>query len=220
MNIFRIKPQTLIFNSVSNHLKRNVSNSVVKINYKDLVNNTSEKSQSQIFEAISSAYNKDGLGLMLIQNVPKILQRKKRLLDLNYKLVNLPNESLKKVELPEKNYSIGWSYGKEQLGNLPDLLKASYYAKLDPLTSTKPIGNNVWPIELPEIKEAFEDLGNSIREVGLIILKNIDQYIKKNNPNYELNYPKIISDSSENTGRMLYYYPKNRINYAQEDYNR
>jgi len=41
------------------------------------------------------------------------------------------------------------------LGNLPDLLKASYYAKFDPLTSTKPIGNNVWPIELPEIKEAF-----------------------------------------------------------------
>ena len=107
MNIFKIKPQTLIFNSLSNHLKRNVSNSVVKINYKDLVNNTSEKSQSQIFKAISSAYNKDGLGLMLIQNVPKILQRKKRILDLNYKLVNLPNESLKKVELPEKNYSIG-----------------------------------------------------------------------------------------------------------------
>ena len=60
MNIFKIKPQTLIFNSLSNHLKRNVSNSVVKINYKDLVNNTSEKSQSQIFKAISSAYNKDG----------------------------------------------------------------------------------------------------------------------------------------------------------------
>jgi isopenicillin N synthase-like dioxygenase len=145
---------------------------------------------------------------------------KNRLFDLNYKLVNLPDESLKKLEKPEILYSLGWSYGKEKLGKLPDLLKASFYAKLNPLTTRKQLGNNVWPQELPEMKEAFEELGNSIREVGLIILRNIDKYIKENNPNYELNYSNIISDSCENTGRMLYYFPKNRINYAIGNYNR
>jgi isopenicillin N synthase-like dioxygenase len=215
------------FNSIKciqKYQKRNFvttnSNGIIKINYNDLINNKSEKSQKQIFDAISSAYNKDGLGLMVIQNVPKILQIKNRLFDLNYKLVNLPDESLKKLEKPEILYALGWSYGKEKLGKLPDLLKASFYAKLDPLTTRKQLWNNVWPQELPEMKEAYEELGNSIREVGLIILRNIDKYIKEKNPNYQLNYSNIISDSCENTGRMLYYFPKNRINYAIDKYNK
>jgi isopenicillin N synthase-like dioxygenase len=212
---FILKSQKRYFNTSTSS-----SDYIVKIKYDELINNKSEKSQKQIFDAISSAYNKDSLGLMVIQNVPKILQMKKRLFDLNYELVNLPNESLKKLEKPEISYSLGWSYGKEKLGKLPDLLKASYYAKLDPLTTRKSNCENIWPQELPYMKEAFEDLGNSIREVGLIILKNIDKYIKENNPNYELNYCNIISDSCENTGRMLYYFPKNRINYAQENYNK
>ena len=53
--------------------------SIVKINYKDLINNHNENTQKQIFEAISSAYNKDGLGLMVVEKVPKILQIKKNL---------------------------------------------------------------------------------------------------------------------------------------------
>ena len=114
-------------------------------------------------------------------------------MEINYQLVHLPKESLKKIELPEKNYSIGWSYGKEFLGSKPDLLKRSFYARLDPLSKNQPIRDNVWPEEIPEMKSTFEDLGNTIRQVGLVILENIDRYIKNNIPSYNLNYPKIIS---------------------------
>jgi len=208
--------------SNSNHFKRHHfnrfvykgfcsnQNSLVKIKYSDLIN--PQNSENFLFDAISNAYNKEGLGLMVIEKVPGILEKKKKLFELNHKLVNLSEAELKKVEKPEVNYSIGWSYGKEYLGSKPDMLKASYYAKLKPLNLPFNYKDtNIWPVMLPELNSSFNAVGDVIRDIGLIILKNIDLYIKKHYPSYELNYPKIISDSDENTGRMLYYFPKIRL---------
>lgn len=222
-NFLKLNKITKTQNSfIKFHLKffSTSNTNIIRIQYNDLINNNSEESQKKIFDAISSAYDKNGLGLMVVQNVPNLLEMKKKLFALDYQLVHLPQEALKKCELPEKNYASGWSYGKEQLGNLPDLLKGSFYAQLNPLTNFPPKGDNVWPQELPELEKAFMTLGNSIREVGLVILKNIDKYIKLNIPSYDLDYTKIVSDSQENTGRMLYYFPKNRIQYAAEQYNK
>jgi len=186
------------------------SNNLVKIKYSDLID--SNNSETFLFDAISKAYNKDGLGIMVIEKVPGILEKKKKLFDLNHKLINLPESELKKVEKPEHNYSIGWSYGKEYLGSKPDLLKASYYARLTPLNLPQNFKDqNIWPEMLPELNSSFNAVGNVIRNIGLIILKNIDLFIKKNYPSYNLNYPNIISDSDENTGRMLYYFPKSKL---------
>lgn len=186
------------------------SNNLVKIKYSDLTN--PKNSENFLFEAISKAYNKDGLGIMIIENVPGILEKKHKLFDLNHKLVNLPENDLKKVEKPDLNYTVGWSYGKEYLGSKPDMLKASYYAKLKPVNLPQNFKDeNIWPSELPELNASFNAVGEAIRDIGLIILKNIDLYIKQHFQSYELNYQKIISDSDENTGRMLYYFPKNKL---------
>lgn len=188
-----------------------IQNSLVKIKYSELVN--PENKSTFLFEAISKAYNKDGLGIMVIEDVPNVLETKRKLFDLNHKLINLPESELKEIEKPELNYSFGWSYGKEYLSSKPDLLKASFYATLRALNNPNKFPNyNVWPESIPYLKPTLNSLGEIIRNVGLIILKNIDLYIKSNFNSYNLNYPEIISDSVENTARLLYYFPRNKFN--------
>ncbi len=186
------------------------NNNLIKIKYSYLTD--PNNSQTFLFDAISKAYNQDGFGIMVIEKVPGILEKKKKLFELTHKLINLPENELKKIEKQELNYSIGWSYGKEYLGSKPDLLKASYYAKLDPLHSSKNFKDeNIWPEMIPELKSSFTEVGNMIRDIGLIILKNIDLFIKKKNSCYNLDYQSIISDSDQNTGRMLYYFPRKKL---------
>jgi len=185
-------------------------NNLVKIKHSDLINPNNP--ETFLFDAISKAYNKEGLGIMVIEQVPGILQKKQKLLKLNHELVNLPESELKKVEKPELNYSVGWSYGKEYLGTKPDMLKASYYAALKPLNlPTNFIDRNIWPEALPELNASFNSIGETIRDIGLIILSNIDKYIKQHYASYSLNYPRIIANSDENTGRMLYYFPRRQL---------
>lgn len=187
--------------------KKFSSNNLIKIKYSDLINPNNP--ETFLFDAISKAYNKDGLGIMVIEQVPGILQKKQKIFELNHKLVNLPESELKKVEKPELNYTLGWSYGKEFLGSKPDLLKASYYATLKPLNSPKDFKDpNIWPEPLPELNATFNAVGEAIRDIGFVILSNIDKYIKKHYASYSLNYPSIIADSNQNTGRMLYYFPR------------
>ncbi len=182
---------------------------IIKIKHEELVNNTNSK---ELFEKIEQAYGSDGLGILIIEKVPEYLQAKNRLLLLTNDLVKLPQEVLKTLERPEINYALGWSYGKEYFNDKPDFLKASYYAQLPRQSVQNPSENNIWPKELPQLREAFFDLGRIIRSNGFLLLTVIDQYIKTRFHQYSLDYPNLIKDSSMNTGRMLYYFPKKYAN--------
>ncbi len=186
---------------------RQFSENIVKIKYDDLISN---KNPNELFTSIEAAYGKYGLGIMVIQDVPEYLQAKQKLFNLIFKLTNLPKEKLLELERPEISYSLGWSHGKEYFNDKPDFFKASYYAQLLQYNSSNPVDNNIWPESMPELKSAFFELGGIIRNTSFNLYGIIDSYIKNIYPEYNLNYRKIIEDSRENTGRMLYYFPKNK----------
>jgi isopenicillin N synthase-like dioxygenase len=193
----------LLFNSSSTSSKYFSQQRVVKIPYEELIKGNKNK----LFQNIEDGYGKDGLGIIIIENVPGHLERREKLLKLIYEIVNLPESVLKSLERPEIAFSLGWSYGKEYLNDKPDLLKASYYARLLQVSSKNPEDINVWPKEIPELRQAFFECGNVIRDNGMILLEVIDSYIKEVFPKYNVNYKQVIQESKMNTGRMLYYYP-------------
>jgi hypothetical protein len=47
---------------------------------------------------------------------------------MSHKLAHLPKDVLATLEHEESMYNVGWSYGKEKLGDKPDFGKGSFYA--------------------------------------------------------------------------------------------
>jgi hypothetical protein len=71
----------------------------------------------------------DALGVIAVEGVPEVESRRALLLPLAAQLANLPHEALKKYTVPESNFSVGWSRGKEHLqAGRVDSLKGSFYA--------------------------------------------------------------------------------------------
>jgi len=189
----------------SKYQRKTFSQSVVKISFNDLQN---PNIKNKLYSSIEEAYGEDGLGILIIEKVPEYLKARENLFNLTNQIVNLPEESKKNIENPETKYAFGWSYGKEVISDKPDYLKASYYANLKQLNNNKSNDKNIWPKEIPEAEKIFDTLGNMIRGVGLNLLDLIDSYIKNTYPSYDLNYRKLIENSTHNKGRMLYYFSR------------
>lgn len=138
------------------------SQNIVNVDFKMIQNN-----DKAVLEKIEEAYNDDGLGVMVVNNIPGYAEKRQRLLPLAQKLAQLPEDVLKSLECPEYSYSLGWSHGKEKFMGVPDMLKGSYYANpcYDAFVSTEKDENgnrikfeNKWPKEdLPELQPAFQE---------------------------------------------------------------
>lgn len=205
-------------------LKRNFTSKVVKIKYTDLEDIAKTKNYSALKKEIYEAYGPEGLGALIIQDVPSHYENKHRLLSLTEKIVELPPDALKDLERPEINYGLGWSHGKEQFMGKPDTKKGSYYGilhvhnELTGKSTKKTPDRNHWPIKtLPELEPAFHHLGNQIREVSFTLFRCIDNYIKSIFPAYDLDYANIIKSSDHNTGRLLHYFPRGNEKIGKDD---
>lgn len=78
----------------------------------------------------------DSLGVIAVDGVSELLERRAALLPLAAQLAGLPEDTLSKLEHPRSNYLVGWSRGKEILANgEPDTNKGSFYA--NPLVDTR-----------------------------------------------------------------------------------
>ena len=84
---------------------------------------------------------------------------------------------------------------------------------------------NVWPRELPELKDAFMDLGGFIANVGMALAHHCDKYISKTYPDLPPNLLEgAIKDSVVHKGRLLHYFPikedsevRDGFDYDEED---
>jgi hypothetical protein len=52
---------------------------------------------------------------------------RRRLLPMSYRVAHLSDAEKAKLEHVESMYNVGWSHGKEKLGDKPDFGKGSYY---------------------------------------------------------------------------------------------
>eukprot|EP00128_Syssomonas_multiformis_P017561 Colp12_sorted_trinity150504_noHs@30867 len=189
------------------------TNGVVILDYEDL------KNGKDLSQSIEAAYGYNGLGLLVVRNVPGYQERRQRLLPLAYKFGNFPEEIKNKYVHQESAYSFGWSHGKEKLNGKPDSAKGSFYAnpQYDNPTNDPELVKkypsfchpNIWPKEdLPDLEYAFKELGQLIVGVGELLSAQCDKHVKKTSKAYGENRLRdIIHSSRVCKARLLLYFP-------------
>ncbi|CAI5734690.1 unnamed protein product [Peronospora farinosa] len=169
-------------------------------------------------DVIEEAFGYEGIGILAVSDVPELSKKRKNLLPLAFAFANLPDDVKAKCELPQAFYSFGWSHGKERLQGRPDLAKGSYYN--NPETNNLANGDqelinrfpsffhpNIWPTELPELEEAFMQLGQLIVYTGMLVAYQCDKLVESKCPGYEKGkLHRIISTSKCSKARLLHYY--------------
>ena len=188
------------------------SANVVQIEFRDIM-----RQDKGLYEKFEEAYGDEGVGAIIVNNIPEFPEKRRRLLPYAQMLTKLNKQSLESLESPEFFYSVGWSHGREKFQGKPDLLKASYYAcplsdKFQMVYSEGEIRNcsNKWPAPgvLDGYEDAFKDLGKYINLIGVEVAKNLDKYVKARCSTYKENQIEThLRKSTRTTGRLLHYFP-------------
>jgi isopenicillin N synthase-like dioxygenase len=188
---------------------------VVTLAYDDLVAGV------DLTAEIGRAFGYDGLGLLTVRGVPGFEARRQALLPLSREFARLPEPTKRSYEHERSFYAFGWSHGKEMLqGGVPDLAKGSYYNNPqhnDPFRDEPELverwpsfcHRNIWPDEeLPALEPAFMGMGSLVCEVGFLVAKQCDAYIKQRHDGYEAEKLfGLIRDSRVAKARLLHYFP-------------
>ena len=88
-----------------------------------------DTASSTVLNAIEDAFGEDGPGIILINDLRDDYQEERRnLLWASREFALLPDNKKKEFELPEVDYSTGWSCGKEMFRGKVDFAKGSFYA--------------------------------------------------------------------------------------------
>jgi isopenicillin N synthase-like dioxygenase len=167
---------------------------------------------------IEKAYGPGALGVLAIRGVPGFGDAKTKVLSQAHTLAHLSPDQLLALEDEKSMFNVGWSHGKEKLGDKPDLAKGSFY--FNPLTDCPgsqedrdkfPVSYpcNIWPTEaMPDFEPAAKGLGKLMHEMVVHLSCHIDKYAKSKVASYKEN---LISDVLRTTekakGRLLYYFP-------------
>eukprot|EP00164_Ancoracysta_twista_P002192 GFYU01002894.1.p1 GENE.GFYU01002894.1~~GFYU01002894.1.p1 ORF type:complete len:371 (+),score=141.13 GFYU01002894.1:34-1113(+) len=185
---------------------------LVTLAYEDLVNG------KDLTAEIKEAYGSKGLGALAISGVPGFVEAREAFIDEMYKFAHLSEDVKKKYEHEPSMYNVGWSFGKEKLGETPDISKGSYYCNpcfdepYDAATREKfpwAAPQNIWPKdELPKFETTFKALGKIQFEASLLLAKQIDNLVKKEIPGYEEGtLYNLLKDTQKIKGRGLHYFP-------------
>jgi len=191
---------------------------IVVLDYNDLVNDNVDLSS-----LISEAFGVDGVGVLTVKMVPGFIEARKKLLPLSRIFATLPETVKDKYVHKDSFYSFGWSHGKEKLQGNPDLSKGSYYANPqydkpiedEAIISKYPsfIHPNIWPHEdVPDFEGAFKALGQIIVEVGKLVAKQCDKFVRTKCSSYPPNLLyRIIAESKCCKARLLHYFPMSDV---------
>jgi len=183
---------------------------IVRVPYKQLMN-----SEVSINVAISKAFGNDGLGLILISDVPGYKETRQNILKEGFSLLNLPLDYLKSLERPEADYQIGWASGNSYSSNVHEYMLSSYHCRVnceklkypkDPELEDKWV--NVWPDRLPNFRQYFQKHGVLCSEIQKQLLKRLDEYCTTNLPYFKQNSLYNVCKSSSNIiGKLILYSP-------------
>lgn len=199
------------------------SMSVVSIDYFDL------EKKIDLSDSIRQAFGSNGLGILIVSNIPGILDKRSALLPYGQKFYNLPEDVKQSFMDKDSSFQFGWSEGNEFLDKektIADTSKSGFYANptidvptVDEFTIKKYPGlarPNIWPDEniLPGFKSHYLNLAQQIHSVGLLIAEQCDIFIHNTLKSYGidplsmLNLPslhKILHESLSSKSRILHY---------------
>ena len=170
---------------------------ITRISFSDLMDN-----KKNIFKEIKEGFGQEGLGALLVTNIPNFEIRKNSMLTMVKTLGELSPDILKDYENPETNYSLGWSRGQEKLKkDIKDELKGSFY--VDVVDKNK----NKFPI--PELNHECDEISSLMRNIGFEILKGCNVYLNRYTEFPETENYLLNAFNKKAKGRLLHYYEKN-----------
>ncbi|KAK9830749.1 hypothetical protein WJX74_005164 [Apatococcus lobatus] len=194
------------------------------ISYEELTSGTAH----QLCTKLQQGFGTGGLGIVTISDVPGLSQLRARLLPMAAQLASLPEAVLTGLEDPDSNHNFGWARGKEALEDgRPDLNKGSFYANptVDRHTEDKHLLSmypgfcrpNIWPAnDLPELREAFRELGLLIIHVGCLLADHCGRMVAEHFPGTSADrLHNSIASSPCSKGRLLHYYPSHATSVAE-----
>eukprot|EP00927_Polykrikos_kofoidii_P056255 TRINITY_DN50406_c0_g1_i1.p1 TRINITY_DN50406_c0_g1~~TRINITY_DN50406_c0_g1_i1.p1 ORF type:complete len:400 (+),score=55.47 TRINITY_DN50406_c0_g1_i1:116-1315(+) len=171
-------------------------------------------------DEISEAFGPGGLGILTLSGLPPRVGELRRLvLSMGRKLACLPSETLKKYELPETGYMVGWSKGREQFKGKPDVSKGSFYA--NPIFDEPADGDaeliekhpflspNVWPTEAGDNFElVYKELGRKMFDIARPLVAACDRFVGEHLGADEFTTltDACYSGSRLHLGRLLHYF--------------
>jgi hypothetical protein len=213
---------------------------IVTVSYDDLVAYDPQHPNEILLQNVGCfAFGPDGLGIVQVSGVPNFSKLRSALLPLAAQLAALPDLETTCVD-PESLFSVGWSHGKEVLASSGevDLHKGSFYA--NPLTPDLAaalqardgpcpqrdatarehpefFAPNLWPSQqLPDLEEAFCDMGQLLHHVGCIIADICDAYCLRFN-GVVTGIAPMLRRSLNSTGRLLHYFPFQRDSFLSSE---
>ena len=193
---------------------------LVVVDYQDLLKDPSPENSSSLSAQLEQAYGSSGsLGVLAIRNVPGFVSAKKKFLPMAHTLAHLPKDYLEQHLTDSASlYNVGWSHGKEKLGDKPDWAKGSFY--FNPLTDTPGSDEdraqypasypcNLWPRTcIPDFEANAKRLGTLMKNVVVHLAKHLDAFALQRNPDYPTNTLYNAMKTTEKAkGRLLYYFP-------------
>ncbi|GMI11631.1 hypothetical protein TrVE_jg1615 [Triparma verrucosa] len=194
-----------------------------------LLKSCATSNSTDLLPSIKSAYGYTGFGILAVTGVPGLKEKRLNLLPLIERFANLPDSVKKSTETPHASYQVGWSHGNEKLvGSTLDFSKGSYYCNpLYDYPSTNEtliklypsfLEPNIWPTSsIPEFENAFKSCGRTMVEVGIMLSKQCDAYVKSECPTYATSLSELIKTSKCCKGRLLHYFPQNETSSSSED---
>lgn len=201
-----------------NHLKTkfircsygyNFSNDICKLEYNSLL----KGDLSELKKVINKSYNKDSLGLCVIQNVPDIKKIKDKVLDYGLKLINMTKEEKCHFTEEKNKRMIGWKESNVNWNGKEDKFIGEFLARTNMETIHYPndpkiekLYENVWPLHLKDFREDFKKLGEIVGKVQKTMLKYIDSYLSDLKINNEKRLLKIV-ENHELLGMLICYKP-------------
>jgi isopenicillin N synthase-like dioxygenase len=188
---------------------------VVKIDYNNLINEKFDLNQD-----IDKAYGKDGLGLMVIQGIPKLKELRSELLGKGFILANKPTEYLERLQLPETNYAFGWTKARQYFSEGRDHMQAGFYAliykegiKNSSDQSQVSSFQNKWP-DIPSFKESFLNLKQTNASCQLNLLKHMDKYLQQKKSKIAKDFLHCnFSEKNAAVGLLAIYYPPTLVDH-------
>lgn len=221
-NLFNKMFNTIHSNfSTSTNLSGTSTANLIKIPFEKLINK-----ETNLNEEIHHALSTDGLGLLVVKNIPAYENLRSDILQKVFQLGNLDKAYLKTLERPDVNYSIGWNVGmgftEKQYDYLQGGLLIRPFSENPPYRKDKKIDEafrdshqNIWPSEekIKGFKKSLQDLCRLTLQCQLSLLPHLDKYIQKVYPNvYKENFLREnFSEYYELISRLLVYYPINRL---------
>lgn len=198
----------MMFRIFKKHFSTNIPK-VTKVNYMDILKN----SNSKMSEIIDKAFGFNSLGILIVENIPGLLESKSKLHKQTFIMSNMDEKDSKNFCSPEKE-QIGWRKKSVFFNNIENKYYGVFSAHGNSDTIHYPSNpseeqkyRNIWPDNIPKFKDNFVSLSSLLGTFQIEVLRHIDEYID--------NINSIERTSKDSSSHLYQTFVNNHVLFSQ-----